>query len=760
MNKILKYLLLGAGGIVGVTVVGAAYLATIFNPNDFKARIVQSVQESTQRTLHLDGDIKFSFFPTVGAELGKVSLSGAEGETGFAAVERARLSLAVLPLLRREMVVDEVFLSGVHINLVKHKDGSTNIDGLLASKREPGHKASARHERSRGDTHRLLFDISSVSINKTSLTYRDEATGALYAIKDGDLVTGRIANNLPTRIALSAAVQAKQLKMDLATQLKATLKFDPAAKRYRLEGMDLQASGSAFDINKLKLQVNGDVGADLTSQEFSVERFTLKATGVKATDTIAATLETPALSLTKDKFSGEKLILHALLNGESGGIVADLSLPGLEGDAQSFKGSAGVLDLDVHQPGQAFTMKLASPVSGSFQARELTMDKLNLALQGKSDRLPGKSLSSEMKGAMRVDMAKQSVQAELSGRVLQSQVKARVGLRGFASPAIRFDVDADQFDAEPYQPEKEAHTEVTSPAPKSAKGAGQPPDLSAWRNLNLDGSLRIGALKVGKVKATQVHLELKAHNGQVSVSPFSANLYEGSVTGALQVNARATPTITIKQKFTGVNVAPLTKDVAGFDSLEGKGDIAINLTTEGRSVSEMKRALNGTMSLELAKGAIKGINIAEKLREAESLVAMGGGEEQTQPASSVEKTGFSKLKATFEVEDGVAHNDDLFLGSPLLRMGGEGKIDFGNERMNYVATATLVKAPKGRGARDILGGLVVPVRAKGPFRDLKYTLDLKMMIREMAKKRTEGMEDEVKTKVHAEIRRVLKRWFK
>ena len=122
------------------------------------------------------------------------------------------------------------------------------------------------------------------------------------------------------------------------------------------------------------------------------------------------------------------------------------------------------------------------------------------------------------------------------------------------------------------------------------------------RKLKLDGSLRIGTLKVVNVKSNNVRLDAKAHNGQVSVAPLSANLYQGS----LSANAQATPNISTNQNLSGVNVATLTRDAANFDTLEGKGNVGMNLTIQGNTVSAMKKALSGTMSLNLADGTIKG----------------------------------------------------------------------------------------------------------------------------------------------------------
>lgn len=750
MNKIIKYGLLGTGAVVGIAVAGMAYVAATFDPNDYKDQIIKAVKDSKQRDLRLDGKITLSLFPSIGANVGKVALSEFSSDKPFAAIDSARVSLALLPLLSGQAVVDEVAVSGLQATLIRRKDGTTNIDDLLGTQGE-NKAGKATGEQKADGKQPVRFDIAAVSIEKTSLAYHDEGTGAQYAIKDLNLHTGRIANGVPGKIDLSASVQANQPRLDITTQLKATLTFDLDKQQYRLEGMDLQAGGTALDISNLKLKAGGDANANLSTQEFGAQKFSLSASGTKAKDAFDATLDAPALSLTKEKFSGDKLTLNAKLDGAAGNIVAALSLPGLEGNAQSFKSSAMTLDLDLKQPEQTFKVKLSSPLSGNFQAKRFDLGNLVVAVNASGDKLPNKSVSSEMKGSMQIDATKETVQANLAGGLLQSQVKARVGVNGFADPAINFDVDVDQFDADLYLPKKSPN------APKSAASkpgeAEQPLDLSGLRKLKLNGSLRIGTLKVANVKSTNVRLDVKARNGQVNIAPLSANLYQGSMNGSISVNAQATPSISVNQNLNGVNVAALTRDAANFDTLEGRGNIGMNLTMRGNTVSAMKKALNGNMSLNLADGAIRGINIARKLRDAQAMFGKGSASAQTQSANQDEKTDFSELKASFKVNNGVAHNDDLSLKSPLLRVTGNGDINIGNDSINYVAKATLAKTLEGQGGKDAVGGITVPVRVSGPFTDLKYTLDFGAMVTEAAK-------EKVKTRLQDQLKESLKGLFR
>ena len=754
MNKVLKYGLLGTGAVVGIAVAGVAYVAATFDPNDYKDQIIKAVKDSKQRDLRLDGKITLSFFPGIGAKFGKVSLSEFNSDKQFAAIDSARISLALLPLLSGQAVINEVAVSGLQATLIKRKDGTANIDDLLGADEKITAEKKPDEKKVDGKQP-VKFDIAAVSIEKTSLTYRDEGSGAQYTIKDLNLNTGRIANGVPGKISLSAGVQANQPKLDIAAQLKTTLTFDLDKQQYRLEGLNLQASGAALDISNLKLQAGGDANANLATQEFGAQKFSLSATGTKAKDAFEATLNAPALNLTRDKFSGDKLTLSAKLNGAAGNIVATLSLPGLEGNAQSFKSSALALDLDVKQPEQAFKVKLSSPLSGNFQARQFNLSKLVVAVSASGDKLPNKSISSEMKGSVQVDATKETVQANLAGGLLQSQVKAKVGVNGFADPAIHFDVDVDQFDADLYLPKKSPN-EPRSAAPKASEPE-QPLDLSGLRKLKLDGSLRIGSLKVANIKSTNVRLDVKARNGQVNIAPLSANLYQGSMNGSVSVNAQATPSIAINQNLSGINVAPLLKDAANFDTLEGKGNVGINLTMQGTTISAMKKALNGNLSLNLADGAIKGINVAKKLRDAQGMFGKGGASAQTQSANKDEKTDFSELKASFKVNNGVAHNDDLSLKSPLIRVAGAGDINIGNDSINYVAKATLVKTLEGQGGKDNLAGLTVPVRVSGPFTDLKYTLDFGAMVGEVAKQKVQtGIKDKLQEQLKGGFKGLFK----
>lgn len=717
--KYLRYVLIGLAVVALVAAGVAGYIAATFDPNAYKPQIIQLVKEKKQRTLRLDGDIKLAFWPSLGADLGGLSLSEFKSDKEFAAVESARVSLALMPLLSKQLVVNEVTIKGVRANLVRFKDGRMNIDDLLA-------KDDQKQEQ-------FKFDIDHVAIENAALNFRDETKGAEYALSGFNLKTGRIANGVPTKVSLSLAIKGNQPKLNLDADLKAQLTFDLDKQQYALEGLVLEAKGQVADINNLAAKVAGNAAARLKTGEFSAGKLSVALTGASGKDKFDVKLDAPQLDFTADKASGDKVTVVAKITNPQGTTGVNLTLPGIEGTAQAFKSGAMTLDLDMKQGDLTVKSKLSSPVSGNLQTQQVSLPKLVASISASGPNLPGKSLSGELAGSASVDAVKQNVQANLAGKIADSNIKARLGVAGFTPPGINFDIDIDQLDIDRYMP---------AAGGKSAGGQKQPEqpfDLSGLKNLRANGTLRIGSLRASGVKASNVRLDIKSNGGRVDVSPLAANLYQGALNGALAINAApATPTFAVRQNLNGVSIGPLLKDLADKDILEGRGNVALDVTTQGNTVAALKKALNGRTAVRLADGALKGIDIAGSIRNAKARLGTLKGE-QTQQADAKQKTDFSELTATFNIRNGVAGNNDLSMKSPLLRVGGEGDINIGEDSLNYLIKASIVGTIKGQGGQDLgdLRGVTVPVRVSGPLTAPSYKLDFSAMATEVVKQKAE-----------------------
>src|SRR5258706_14472906 len=108
MNKIVKFVVLPLVGVFVIVAAIGAYIAATFDPSLYKPQIVQAVKDKTQRTLKLDGDMKLSLFPSIGATLAKASLAERASEREFAGADHLHVAVKLFPLLSQQVVIDAI----------------------------------------------------------------------------------------------------------------------------------------------------------------------------------------------------------------------------------------------------------------------------------------------------------------------------------------------------------------------------------------------------------------------------------------------------------------------------------------------------------------------------------------------------------------------------------------------------------------------------------------------------------------------------
>ncbi|WP_445947041.1 AsmA family protein, partial [Shewanella sp.] len=101
------------------------YITLIFDLNSFKPELVELVEKQTGRELQISQDLSWSFFPSLGIDLGGISLSNPQGfDTNMMLeVNTVVASVALQPLLSKKIEIEQLLLDGVEINLVTTKDG-------------------------------------------------------------------------------------------------------------------------------------------------------------------------------------------------------------------------------------------------------------------------------------------------------------------------------------------------------------------------------------------------------------------------------------------------------------------------------------------------------------------------------------------------------------------------------------------------------------------------------------------------------------
>lgn len=776
MPKVLKYSLIAVLALLSLLIIAAIVFAATFNPNDYKPMIIKLVQDKKQRTLAIPGEIKLTFFPRIGADLGEVSISEYKSKAEFASVDSAKVSLQLIPLLSKQLVVDHVRIDGLNASIKRFKNGSTNFDDLLA-------KEDSQQQQ-------IGFDIDGVSITNANIRFDDQQERRTLEISKLDIGTGKIANGVNSEMTVSAHVKGNNPAVDASISANSGFMIDLDRKHYGLNGTAAQIKGTLADFTDLAIKLAGD--ADLRPEEkrFALSGIKLSANGKRAGQPLDVKFDIPDLAVTDTRVSGGKVSGEAKLTDGARNVTSSFSAPSFEGSPQAFKIPALVLDVAVRQADLDAKAKISGAVSGNIDNLLFSSPQLKLALSGKQSgtaidgsitspfslnlktqvldlsgiaaafTLPnpaGGTLKVTANGRIGADLDKQTMSAVLKGTFDESAFDAKLGMSKISPAAYTFDVALDRLDVDRYRAKPTA-------APQKTAQPEQPIDLSALRDLRAAGSLRIGALKTENIKASNVRLDVRAGGGKLDISPLSANLYGGTAAGSLSATASSPPRFAIRQNLAGVDVGSLLKDATGKDPIDGRGNVVLDVTAGGGTFTQLKKNLNGTARLMLRDGAVRGINVAQTVRNAKSKIGTLRGNEppQTGTASAAEKTDFSELAGSFRIANGVAHNEDLDVKSPLIRVNGSGTIDLGQERVEYLAKTTVVSTLKGQGGPELeaLKGLTVPVRLLGPFSAIGYRIDFEGLASGLAKQKIEEKKEEVKAKVQERLQDQLKGLFK
>ena len=139
MGTLLKWLF-GLIIVLALLIVAAVVvLPMVVDPNDYKPQILAAAKDKLGRDLAIDEDLSLSVFPWLGIETGGVRVGNAAGFKAewFAEVDRLGLKVKLMPLLSRQVDVDNVLVKGLRLNLEKDAKGKTNWEDLAAQQDEP-----------------------------------------------------------------------------------------------------------------------------------------------------------------------------------------------------------------------------------------------------------------------------------------------------------------------------------------------------------------------------------------------------------------------------------------------------------------------------------------------------------------------------------------------------------------------------------------------------------------------------------------------
>jgi len=752
--------------------VAAVVLVATFDANRYKSLAIDWMRTERQRQLVIDGPIELSLFPRLALKVSKLRLSESGRSDEFVSLDEAALAVQVLPLLNRRLVIDRVSARGVRAVYLRNAQGLRNIDDLVSA--DPDLTPAGRGG---ADAPSLRFDISGVQLDDLQLRVRDEKADVAGDIAIASFTSGRLAPRSATSIALRATARlTRPHAATLAVDGRTTAVLDLGKNAISMTDMKLSVEASSAAVVKASLVLTGALAWDgrailagplhvaLANASFAAgtlqpstldvrraafspgdERLELESlrvalAGRHGAQAFELGLEWPQLTVAGQRLTGGPLTGQVKLAGPTtlagrfataapNGSFKALRLPGV---VATIDGSTGGRKI-------AGTLKADAVVDVGNQA--VAFERLDVRTTLDDPGLPALQLS--VAGNAGLDATALSARWTLDGSLNANRFES-TGRASFAAavPQVKADARFDRLDLDKLWPPDPPGTAPTG-ASGPTRGGDPAVRLDALRSV--DGQFKLGAglLVVRQVRVADARVEASLAAGQLRVDRLSGKSWSGQVraSGSADAGSRR---IAVKLDADNVDIHALLKDVAGKDLLEGTGHVAADLVTGGATLGALRAGLDGTVSLQLRDGAVRGFNLARTFRQAQAALSLK--QDNVSQASATEKTDFTELSASARIKDGVAVSDDLSVKSPFLRIGGSGRFDIGRGRIDYVARATVTDAASGQGGADLkaLRGVTVPVLLSGPF----DAIDWKIQWSEVAAKAIENqLKDQLKDRL-------------
>ena len=249
-----------------------------------------------------------------------------------------------------------------------------------------------------------------------------------------------------------------------------------------------------------------------------------------------------------------------------------------------------------------------------------------------------------------------------------------------ATHAVTFALGVDRLDVDRYLPPPQAapaRTQAPGPAPAPAAPPGVPSPLNA------EGTLTVGTVHAAPLDLSDVKVTVTAKDRVLHLHPLTAQIDGGQYAGDITVGySRATPTLSLDEHLSGIDVGKLMAAESKKLKLSGHGNLNLKATGEGVGADALLKSLNGHFDANVAGGALEGLDLGYDIGQAEALLGHSAA-----PAQNTHRTAFDALKLSAEIAHGVATTRDLLISSAVLKVTGQGTANLASQALDLALVA-------------------------------------------------------------------------
>ena len=389
--RIIAIILVSLVILLGVAVF---IITRVIDPNDFKPQISELAREHANISLDIQGDLAWTFWPSLGVSIGRMEARIEDDEELFAAIDNAELSVRVWPLFSGNVEMGAITLAGLYLDLIEDEQGG-NWERIAAS----DETIEDAPEPAPADRQELDIPVSipKVSLSDGRVRYRNRADGSDILVEKFNLQASDVQLKQPFPLEMSLRYQDQDdIRIDLS--MDTTLTLNPDAEHYRLDPFRATTSIAGITAMPIRINTSQRIDANLGEDRIRVQDLEILAAGTRT----RGELEISGLQ--------SELLLRGQLRTDSF-------------DANEVLRGLGEQDIETANPEALSRIALAMTLSGP--ANSVIVDPLQVQLDGST--LRGRA------GVENLDTGKLIFDLDLD----------RIVLDGYLPPAVEAEEVAD-----------------------------------------------------------------------------------------------------------------------------------------------------------------------------------------------------------------------------------------------------------------------------------------------------------------------------
>ncbi len=273
MGKLLKWIGLVVGGLLGIIIIVSVLLYFFLPLNAIKDLATQQLSAQLKREVKVQG-VSFNIFS--GIKLTGLTIANRKGfeATPFVSADAIELKYAFWPLFAGKVIIPEINLVKPQILIEKSRKGEFNFSDMLATQPEP---RNPKTETGNVAEKRAPIDliINSFSITKGKLSYYDYAAASRSELKDVNLrvsdITLALLKPISIRFSALGNYQGKEVPLSLAAEIG----IDAAGDYLKIPRLSLAIAGQAINgsVNLTTLKKAPRLAVALSGQKLALDPF-------------------------------------------------------------------------------------------------------------------------------------------------------------------------------------------------------------------------------------------------------------------------------------------------------------------------------------------------------------------------------------------------------------------------------------------------------------------------------------------------------